>query len=62
MFLSSLGVGRKNKMLKHENNLLKDKYTSLEYRHTQLEKKVRDEMNKNIVLQSLINQRINENF
>jgi hypothetical protein len=62
MFLSSLGVGRKNKMLKHENNLLKDKYTSLEYRHTQLEKKVRDEMNKNIVLQSLINQRSNENF
>jgi hypothetical protein len=61
MFLSNLGVGRKNKMLKHENNLLKDKYTGLEYRHTQLEKKVRDEMNKNIILQSLINQRGNEN-
>ena len=62
MFLSNLGVGRKNKMLKHENNLLKDKCTGLEYKHTQVEKNLRDEINKNIILQSLINQRSNETF
>lgn len=62
MFLSAVGADRKNKMLKQENSLLKDRYTSLEYKHTQAEKKLREETNKNIILQSLINQRSNETF
>ena len=62
MFLSAVGADRKNKMLKQENSLLKDRYTSLEYKHIQAEKKLREETNKNIILQSLINQRSNETF
>jgi hypothetical protein len=54
MALAYIKLEQKNTKLKQENQLLKDKCTYLE-------KDVRDQANKNIILESLLKQRSNQN-